>query len=422
MSPPDKVYKLTDTELRESSAAVSVPKSSIDATYGAPEITSEYVGMEMSVTETDREEGNSSNISVRVIDGQDIRSMRRSLNILVLVVIGVSLYFAKDIIMPIALGLLITLTLTPLVRFVRRLGVQSGLAAFAVVLLVGSAMGTGGYLLSTPVSDLIDSAPTIGARLQSKLAEFRSSVDTISSVSAQVESIAGEAPAEDVQQVVIKQPGIISSATSSLMSGLTSIALALIFALFMLASGDMFYQKLIAVMPQLSEKKKALRIVYAVEDNVSQYLFTITLINISLGVIITLLLFIAGMPNAPLWGTIAAVMNFLPYVGALLGAGLLAAMSLGNFDTMMAALIPPFLYLTCTTIEGNILTPMIVGKRLELNSVAVFLAVAIWGWLWGIAGALMAVPLLVVFKVLCDHSEDLATWGEFLGGSRSTQA
>lgn len=422
MSPPDKVYKLTDTELRESSAAVSVPKSSIDATYGAPEITSEYVGMEMSVTETDREEGNSSNISERVIDGQDIRSMRRSLNILVLVVIGVSLYFAKDIIMPIALGLLITLTLTPLVRFVRRLGVQSGLAAFAVVLLVGSAMGTGGYLLSTPVSDLIDSAPTIGARLQSKLAEFRSSVDTISSVSAQVESIAGEAPAEDVQQVVIKQPGIISSATSSLMSGLTSIALALIFALFMLASGDMFYQKLIAVMPQLSEKKKALRIVYAVEDNVSQYLFTITLINISLGVIITLLLFIAGMPNAPLWGTIAAVMNFLPYVGALLGAGLLAAMSLGNFDTMMAALIPPFLYLTCTTIEGNILTPMIVGKRLELNSVAVFLAVAIWGWLWGIAGALMAVPLLVVFKVLCDHSEDLATWGEFLGGSRSTQA
>ena len=344
-----------------------------------------------------------------------LRTIRSCLVLLAVTSTAVAVYFGKDIVMPVALGLLITLTLTPPVRWLRRRGLPAGVAAILVVLLVGGAIGGGSYFLSAPVGDLVETAPQIGSRIKERMSEMRSSVESISEVSDQVDELAGGS-GDGAQVVVLKQPGLVSSATSSLASGVTSLAVALVFALFMLASGDLFYEKLIAVMPGLSEKKKALRIVRDVEGNVSRYLFTITLINAALGLVIGTLLYLYGMPGAALWGVIAAVMNFLPFVGAFIGAGLLGAISLGHFDGLWPALIPPAIYIGCTTIEGNVLTPMIVGRRLELNTVAVFLAVALWGWLWGIAGALMAVPLLVVFKVLCDHVEGLHSWGEFLSG------
>ena len=322
--------------------------------------------------------------------------------------------------MPILLGLLITLTLTPLARGLRKIGIPAGVSALIVVASVGSVLGTGGYLLTDPVSELIESAPSISSRLQSKLAAFKDSADTIGSVSEEVDSaLSSETEDDSVTQVTIKQPGLISSATSTFMSGLTSLAVAMLMALFMLASGDMFYKKLVSVMPVLSEKKQALKIVYDVEDNVSRYLFTITLINITLGVVIGSALFAYGMPNAILWGVIATIMNFLPFIGALVGASLLACVSLGYYDGLWPSLIPPAIYLFCTTLEGNFLTPLIVGRRLKMNVVAVFLTVAIWGWLWGVAGALMAVPLLVTFKVLCEHVDSLSLWSEFLSGGRA---
>ena len=349
----------------------------------------------------------------------NLPSIRRSLRIIVLLLFGVVFYFAKDLIMPILLGLLITLTLTPLVRGLRKIGLPAGISALVVILTVGSVLGVGGYLLADPVSELIESAPSISSRLKEKLSTFKDSVDTIGSVSDQVDSaLSSDVEDDSVTEVAIKQPGLISSATSSFMSALTSLAVAMLMALFMLGSGDLFYKKLVAVMPALSEKKRALKIVYDVENNVSSYLFTITLINITLGLVIGSALFAYGMPSAPLWGVIAAVMNFLPFIGALIGAALLACASLGHFDGLGPSLIPPAIYLFCSTLEGNFLTPLIVGHRLKMNVVAVFLTVAIWGWLWGVAGALMAVPLLVTFKVLCEHVDDLALWAEFLSGNR----
>ena len=345
-----------------------------------------------------------------------LRTIRTCLVILVIAAIGVVFYFGKDIVMPIALGLLITLTLTPPVRWLRRLGLPAGVAAILVVLSVGGAIGAGTWFLSAPVSELLESAPRIGERIEARMRDVESTVGSIGEISDQVDEIADDG--DGAQVVAIEQPGLVSSATSSLAGGLTSTAVALVFALFMLGSGDLFYEKLVAVMPRLREKKRALKIVRDVEDNVSRYLFTITLINASLGLVIGTLLFLYGMPGAVLWGVIAAVANFLPFVGAVFGAGLLGAMALGHYDGLLAALVPPAIYLACSTIEGNVVTPLIVGRRLKLNVVAVFLAVAVWGWLWGIAGALMAVPLLVVFKVLCDYVEGLTSWGEFLAGRR----
>ena len=343
-----------------------------------------------------------------------LRTIRNCLVILAMTATGAAIYFGKDIVMPIALGLLITLTLTPPVRWLRKRRLPAGLAAIAVVALVGTTVGTGAWFLSEPTSELVATAPEIGERIKERMRDVESTAGSLSEVGEQIDEIAGAD--EGTQVVTIKQPGLVSSATSTLVSGLTSLAVALVLALFMLGSGDLFYEKLVAVMPGLKEKKRALRIVRDVEGNVSRYLFTITLINAALGLAIGTGLALYGMPGAALWGVIAAVMNFLPFVGALIGGGLLAAVSVGHYDALAPALVPPAIYLSCTTIEGNVITPLIVGRRLEINVVAVFLAVAIWGWFWGIAGALMAVPLLVVFKVLCEHVEGLDTWGEFLAG------
>ena len=349
-----------------------------------------------------------------------LRTIRTCLVILAIAATGLVIYFGKDIVMPIALGLLITLTLTPPVRWLRRRGLPAGLAAVLVVLLVGGAVGAGAWFLSAPVNDLVATAPEIGDRIQERMRDVESTVGSIDEISEQVDEIAGEG-GEGPQVVTLEQPGLVSSATSSLAGGLTALAVALVFALFMLGSGDLFYEKIVAVTPKLRDKKRALRIVHDVEGNVSRYLFTITLINAGLGLVIGTGLYLYGMPGAALWGVIAAVMNFLPFVGAFIGAGLLAAVSLGQYDGLVPALIPPAIYLACTTLEGNVLTPLIVGRRLELNVVAVFLTVAVWGWFWGISGALMAVPLLVVFKVLCEYVDGLHAWGEFLSGRESDE-
>ncbi len=122
------------------------------------------------------------------------------------------------------------------------------------------------------------------------------------------------------------------------------------------------------------------------------------------------------MPNPILWGVMAAGLNFIPYVGALIGVGVVAVVALVSFDSVGGAMVAPALYFMCTTIEGQFVTPALLGKRLEMNTVAVFLSVATWGWLWGVPGALMAVPFLVSLRVLCDHFPELSAVGEFLSG------
>jgi predicted PurR-regulated permease PerM len=122
-----------------------------------------------------------------------------------------------------------------------------------------------------------------------------------------------------------------------------------------------------------------------------------------------------GMPNPVLWGALAAVNNFIPYLGSLVTVGVLTVVAAVSFDTLGQIVAPPLIFFALTTFEGQFLTPMLLGKRLTLNPVVIFLALLIWGWLWGIPGVLMAVPLLAAFKILCDHVPSLAAVGEFLG-------
>lgn len=354
-------------------------------------------------------------VSFEKAEGQQLaRAVAVSIHLCAIVLGTAALYFAKPLILPLVIGLLVALTLIPIVRWLERCGVSSGLSAIALVSFLAVVLGAGAYLLSGPVADWVQRAPTIGSQVEAKLSTLRGSVQAITTAGKKVEDLTSVTADPSVQEVVVKEAGFLSSATSILWSALTTAGIALVFVLFLLASGDMVYEKIVRVLPNFSDKKTAVTIVHDIEASVSRYLLTIALINIGLGIAVGSAMWVIGMPTAYLWGLGATFLNFLPFVGAIVGVGLVAVVALISFDSVSYALLAPLTYFALTAIEGNIVTPMILGRRLELNTVAIFLGVAFWGWVWGLVGVLVAVPLLVVVKRCCDHLPSWSTLGEFL--------
>lgn len=361
---------------------------------------------------------NRSGKSAELID--EVRAIRRLLFYLLLFAGGVVFYFGKDVFLPIVLGVLITLTLTPVVRFLRNMFVPSPVGAFLTIASIGLLLWTGVSTMSAPLSELFEDIPRLGSRLEAHFAPFQETVEQITKAGDEFEKVASGGT-EKVSEVTLEGPGVITSAATSFAAGMTSVFIALILALFMLGSGNLFYEKLVSVLPELSDKKRALRVVYEVETRVSRYLFTIALINVALGLAIGVALAFYGAPNPVLWGAVATVLNFLPFLGALIGTTLLAALSFGHYDNFTAALIPPLIYYGLSAIEGNLITPYVVGRRMKLNIVAVFVTVVFWGWLWGLMGALMAVPILLVLSVLAENIERWSMFKVFLSGRENAE-
>jgi predicted PurR-regulated permease PerM len=330
-----------------------------------------------------------------------------------------ALYFARAFFMPVILAFLLALTLTPIVRLLRKRGIPEVVSATMLVLLSVCVFASAGYLLSAPVVDLLNNASSIGQQLTDRLAQLRRPLEKIMQVSHQIEQLTETTQEAGIQKVATAQTGMLSAAAGNIVSGATSLTIIFVLSLFLLASGTMFYEKIIQSFANLSEKKRALRVVYDVEREISRYLLTVTIINTGLGTVIGLGLWGLGMPNPLVWGTAAALLNFLPYVGALMTLILVAVIALISFDTVSYALMAPAFVFLCDVIEGQFVTPMVVGRRLEINAVAIFIAIAFWSWLWGFVGALMAVPLLVVVKVFCDHFEGLSHVGNFLAAQQT---
>ncbi len=356
------------------------------------------------------------------IEFEDHKMVRISIvGIFLILFIGM-LYFAQGLLMPVTLAFLAALVLSPVVRSLHKRGVPEGLSALCLVLALAAAIVVGGYTLSGPVTALVEDAPSIGWELRYKLASLREPFEKVKNARQLVDDATKEDPEPGVEEVIVREPGLLNRAAEGLPEVLAGAGLALVLLLFLLASGDLFFEKLVKALPTLQDRKRALRIAQDVEREVSRYLLTISVINAVLGVLVGTGLYVIGMPNPLLWGVLVAALNFVPYLGAVIGIGLVSIVALVSFPTLGQAAMAPGIYLVLTLVEGQVLTPMLVGKRLQINAVAVFLAIAFWGWMWGFIGVLIAVPILIVIKVFASRVEDLSGLNEFLSERGVTTA
>jgi predicted PurR-regulated permease PerM len=345
-------------------------------------------------------------------EGVDVRSIATT-GLFVLAVFY-TLYFARAFLLPITVAILLDFLLSPVIRALKRLRIPEPVGAALVLLLLVGAVGAAGYGLAEPARAWVARAPATIARVQGRLRELRRPMEQVSRTAEQVEaatSVARGGPPE----VVVRGPRLSERLFGSTQSLVIGAMETIILLYFLLAAGDLFLQKLIKVLPQLRDKRKAVAIARETEASISTYLFTLALVNAGLGIVVTLVMLLIGMPSAALWGVMAMLAEFIPYVGATALFVTLALAGLNSFPDLGHALLVPAAYLAVNLIQSNFVTPAVLGRRLTLNPVAILVGLVFWWWIWGLGGAFVAVPLLATFKIFCDHIESLAPIGEFLG-------
>ena len=338
-----------------------------------------------------------------------------------LMLLVAALAYAQLFLTPVILAFILALVFSPPRRALERLGLPAGVAAGILMLVLCSVIGIITMMLAQPIREWAADAPEIGAQLEERVREIRRSFgadEDGASLQEVVEQVSDAAAPgskrDDVQEVVVKEPDALSTLASTAPAVVVQVVLVLVLLFFVLASGDMFYEKLVHVMPKFRDKRRAIRIAREIERKISHYLLTITVINSCLGVAIGLSLWGLGMPDPLLFGVVGAILNFIPYLGAIIGTALALVVGLLTFDDTGSAIAPALAYYACTAFEGQFVTPYFVGRNLKLNTVVVFITVAFWAWLWSVVGMVIAVPLLVTIRVFCEHIPALAPIGDFL--------
>ncbi len=326
-------------------------------------------------------------------------------------------HFARDFLFPVVLAIFIALTFRPLIRYLAKRGIPPALATTCIALALIALGGLAIYFLSAPIAQWISEAPALARTFSEKLKSLRSSLAAVSEIADKVQEVSEPTSGAPVQEVTLRQsslPGLVAMATGYPVQLAVLVGATSVIAIFLMASGDLFYEKLIRILPRMTDKKRALRIVYDVEREVSIYLLSFAAINAGVGLAVAVSFHALGMPSPYLWGVLAFFLNFIPYVGALSGVALSTVVAVVTFDTLTYALMVPLAYGFWATVESQVVTPQTLERRLQMNSVAILLGLAFWTWLWGIGGTVIAVPLLVAFKVFCDHMEGFNRIGEFL--------
>lgn len=329
------------------------------------------------------------------------------------------LYFARTLFIPITVACVLALVLAPIVRLLCKVGLPRPLASAVVVLACCGVAAAILFRLSAPAAEWFARLPEAVIRLRYTFSEV---VGAIQDVREITQDMARLSPGEEGGEVVIQGPDLAQIFLTNTGQLVTIMVVAAILLFFLLANGYLFLLKTVHILPTLREKKRAVEIGRDLQVEVSRYLLTITLINIGLGCVTAATMAAFAMPNPLLWGVMAATLNFIPYVGPILTAAAILLASVMTFLSPVEIFLPPLAFVALTTLEGNVVTPAVLGRRLTLNPVIVFVWLLFWGWLWGVAGLLIAVPLLVVFKILCDHIEPLQVVGEYLSSLPPTPA
>jgi predicted PurR-regulated permease PerM len=336
--------------------------------------------------------------------------------ILLLISVG-AVYLARDFLLPAVFAIFIAVTLRPLVRSLSRRGIPAWGSTAMIVTLAAILAAVAVSVFAGALIQWMQDAPRLQQEFLSKISSLRSSFESLIRIGETIKDAASPPAGGDVQEVVVREsmlPTLFTLVAGYPLNVIFVASGAIVIAVFLMASGDMFYEKLIRILPSFSDKKAALRIVLDVEREVSAYLISITLINAGLAAAVGGSFWAIGLPTPHLWALFAFILNFIPYLGPITGLALSAVIGIVVFDNIGYALLAPLAYGALIGLETQIVTPAMLSRRIQINAVMILMALAFWAWAWGIAGIVVAVPILVTFRVLCNHIEALAPIGEFL--------
>lgn len=327
-------------------------------------------------------------------------------------VIAYTVHAAAGLILSIVVACLLALLLAPAVNGLARLKLPPPIGAAVVMIALIAMIGGIGVNLYQPVQQWADFGPSDLRKVDRKVRALIKPMRSVQEFTDKVASMATMEPKSKQPMVVQQQTPslLLSHVQEALFATLTTIMLAY----FLLASGDTFLRKTVRIIPRLRDKIRAVEIAREVQYEIGRYFLTIALLSTLMGIAVGSAMWMLDMPTPLLWGVLATLLNFIPYLGPIIALGIISIAALFTFDQASMILAPPAAYLALHFLEGQIAEPLVMGDRFELNPVVIFLWVLIWGWLGGAVGVLIAVPLLVAIRICASHIPALAPLSEII--------
>lgn len=341
-----------------------------------------------------------------------------ALVVLAVLAVGYTLWAAQDLVLPVLLAMFLALVGNPIIRGLRRLYVPRFIGALLVLAGGLAAFGALGTQLAQPAAAWFEEAPRQLRQLGNDVRDLTRPMHEANQAAEAIARAAGGGSVSvgkvEVVRTQVDDPyGDLAKAPKLLATLLAVVLLTFFFMVF----GENLQRNAIALLPTRQRQKLTVGILASIEREISRYVFTISLINALVGLLFAgLLHWLLGvaLQEALLWGTIVALLNFAPYVGPLIGVVLMLLMGFVTWDEVGPSLLPAALYLVVHTIEGQIITPIVLGRRMRLSPLVLVLALMLFGWLWGIVGLLLAVPLLVCVKLVLGKVEGFEGWARLL--------
>jgi predicted PurR-regulated permease PerM len=319
-------------------------------------------------------------------------------------------YWAAEIILPLVLAVVLKLLFQPGMRLLERIHIPRSLAALILILAVFGTIVAIGAAVSGPATSWAGKLPDGIPRLQERL-QFLS--DPIQSLQTFLGNVSGN---EKPDSAAPSSSGILVALFTGTRHFASGFFETILILFFLLVSGDTFLRRLVEILPTYKDKRQAVDLSQQIEDNVSAYLLTITIMNAVVGVATGLAMWACGLGDPVLWGVLAFFLNYVPIIGPFAGVLVFLLAGLLTIDTFWQALLPAGIYLVIHVIEGETITPMLLARRFTLNPVIVIVSLIFWFWMWGVPGAILAVPMLAIAKIIFDGIKPLNALGHFLEG------
>jgi predicted PurR-regulated permease PerM len=302
--------------------------------------------------------------------------------------------------LPLVTAILLTILLSPLADKLSAFGVPNILSSLGALIFFFAIVILALALVLQPAVAMFDSVPEMTARVGERFTELRDQFSWLAMANRELAILMGQS---ESQEVVLASPSVLEQLAFATPSVLLEVLLTLLMAYFMIQSRVRLRRKLLLNRASSSSSVKAAQVMREVQDRVAAYILTVGWINAGVGVVVAAGAWLMGVEAPVMWGGLAAILNFLPYIGPLVMVALLTLFGIGTADTLLLGLIPAAAYLGLHTIESNVITPSILGARFTMNPVLILIALSYFSWIWGVFGALLSVPILLTLTAFFDH-------------------